>query len=71
MIGVVPVDNILFASEMHGAVRCADPDTGHFFDDTRRYIDAASHLCEEDRQEIYSGNALRLFKRLKLDCVRA
>ena len=36
---VVPVDNILFGSEMVGAVRGIDPETGHYFDDTRRYID--------------------------------
>jgi 4-oxalmesaconate hydratase len=31
---VVPVDNILFASEMVGAVKGNDPRTGHDFDDT-------------------------------------
>jgi 4-oxalmesaconate hydratase len=63
---VVPVDNILFASETHGAVRCADPNTGHFFDDTRRYIESAPHLTDADRQKIFSGNALKLFRRLKV-----
>jgi 4-oxalmesaconate hydratase len=29
---VVPVENILFASEMVGAVRGIDPETGHYFD---------------------------------------
>ena len=36
---VIPVDNILFASEMVGAVRGIDPETGHHYDDTRRYVD--------------------------------
>jgi 4-oxalmesaconate hydratase len=27
---VIPVDNILFASEMIGAVRGIDPETGHY-----------------------------------------
>ena len=36
---VIPVDNILFASEMVGAVKGIDPETGHHFDDTKRYID--------------------------------
>ena len=36
---VIPVDNILFASEMIGAVRGIDPETGHHYDDTKRYID--------------------------------
>ena len=38
---VIPVENILFASEMIGAVRGIDPETGHYFDDTKRYIEAA------------------------------
>src|ERR1044072_1729771 len=33
---VVSTDNILFASEMVGAVRGVDPRSGHFFDDTKR-----------------------------------
>ena len=36
---VIPIDNILFASEMVGAVKGIDPETGHHFDDTKRYID--------------------------------
>ena len=40
LLKVIPVDNILFASEMVGAVRGIDPETGHYFDDTKRYIDA-------------------------------
>ena len=41
LLKVIPVDNILFASEMVGAVRGIDPETGHYFDDTKRYIDAS------------------------------
>src|SRR3954464_12594051 len=55
---VVPLDNILFASEMIGAVRGIDPETGHYFDDTRRYIEAA-HVAPEQRQKIFEGNARR------------
>ena len=62
---VIPVDNILFASEMHGAVRCMDPDTGHYFDDTRRYIESTSALSDDDRQNIYHRNALAVFSRLR------
>jgi len=61
---VVPADNILFASEMVGAVRGVDPKTGHDFDDTRRYIDRTS-LSAADKQKIYEGNALRVYPRLK------
>ena len=38
---VVPADNILFASEMVGAVKGNDPKTGFSFDDTKRYVDKA------------------------------
>ena len=40
---MIPVDNILFASEMIGAVRGIDPETGHYYDDTKRYIEASTH----------------------------
>jgi 4-oxalmesaconate hydratase len=61
---VIPVDNILFASEMIGAVRGIDPETGFPYDDTKRYIDAASTLSAKDRHQIYEGNARRVFPRL-------
>jgi 4-oxalmesaconate hydratase len=60
---VIPVDNILFASEMIGAVRGIDPETGHHYDDTRRYIDAAD-LTDDERTRIYEGNARRVYPRL-------
>jgi 4-oxalmesaconate hydratase len=61
---VVPIDNVLFASEMVGAVRGIDPDTGHHYDDTRRYVEQVSSLSAEDRQKIFEGNARRVFGRL-------
>ncbi|MFO7275728.1 MAG: amidohydrolase family protein [Pseudomonadota bacterium] len=61
---VVPIDNILFGSEMVGAVRGIDPRTGHHYDDTKRYIDALN-LSEQDRYKIFEGNALRVYPRLK------
>lgn len=61
---VIPVFNTLFASEMIGAVRGIDPETGFHFDDTRRYIDAAPTLTEQDRHQIYEGNARRVYPRL-------
>lgn len=64
MTEVVPVDNILFASEMLGAVPGIDPETGHPFDDTRRYIEQVADLSETDRHKIYEGNARRVFPRL-------
>ena len=61
---VIPVKNILFASEMIGAVRGIDPQTGHYFDDTKRYIESSTQLSPQDREQIYSGNARRVFSRL-------
>ncbi len=65
LLKVVPVDNILFASEMVGAVKSIDPETGHYFDDTKRYIDAIGWLSAPDRRKIFDGNARRVYSRLK------
>ena len=61
---VIPAENILFASEMVGAVKGVDPETGFNFDDTKRYIDAAA-LGPADKEKIYEGNAFKVFPRLK------
>ena len=61
---VIPIKNILFASEMIGAVRGIDPYTGHYFDDTKRYIEGAKHLNAESRHAIFEGNTRRVFSRL-------
>jgi 4-oxalmesaconate hydratase len=63
---VVPVDNILFASEMVGAIRSIDPETGHYFDDTKRFVDATPGLSAADRQKIFADNTLKVFNRLKV-----
>ncbi len=57
---VVPADNVLFASEMLGAVRGADPDTGIAWDDTKAYVDVAA-LSDEDRRKVFEGNARRVY----------
>ena len=62
LLKVIPADNILFASEMVGAVRGIDPETGHNYDDTRRYVDAAA-VSDDDRRLIFEGNARRVFPR--------
>jgi 4-oxalmesaconate hydratase len=62
LLRVIPVDNVLFASEMVGAVRGVDPETGHYFDDTRRYIDA-SGLGVADKGKIFEGNARKVYSR--------
>ena len=65
LVDVVPADNILFASEMVGAVRGIDPATGHYYDDTRRYIDDAG-LDDTARAKIFEGNARRVYPRLEV-----
>ncbi len=60
---VIDLDNILFGSEMVGAVRGIDPETGHYFDDTKRYIDALD-LTDAQRQQVFEGNARRVYPRL-------
>jgi 4-oxalmesaconate hydratase len=60
---VVPAENILFGSEMFGAVRGIDVRTGQYYDDTKRYVDALE-LSEADRDKVYSANARRVYPRL-------
>ena len=60
---VIAAENILFGSEMVGAVRGRDPETGQYFDDTKRYVDALA-IPEAARAAIYEGNARRVFPRL-------
>jgi hypothetical protein len=54
----------LFGSEMVRAVRGIDPETGQYFDDTKRYFDALN-LSESDRYKIFEGNARKIFPRMK------
>jgi 4-oxalmesaconate hydratase len=63
LVEVIKTKNILFGSEMLGAVRGIDPETGHYFDDTKRYIDGAK-IIDADRESIYEGNTRRVYPRL-------
>jgi 4-oxalmesaconate hydratase len=63
LLKVIPIENILFGSEMVGAVRGIDPESGHHYDDTKRYIDAAD-ISPLDRTRIYETNARRVYPRL-------
>ena len=44
---------------MVGAVRGIDPETGNYYDDTKRYVEALK-LSPEDRNKIFEGNARRV-----------
>jgi 4-oxalmesaconate hydratase len=63
LLDVIDVENVLFASEMLGAVRGVDPETGFHWDDTKRYVDA-SELSEADKQKVFELNARRVYPRL-------
>jgi 4-oxalmesaconate hydratase len=60
---VIPIENVLFASEMLGAVRGTNPETGSGWDDTKRYVDALE-LPDEARRKIFEENARRVYPRL-------
>jgi 4-oxalmesaconate hydratase len=63
LLKVIPIENILFGSEMVGAVRGIDPETGHYYDDTKRYIDGSS-LSAADKTRIFEYNARCVYPRL-------
>jgi 4-oxalmesaconate hydratase len=61
---VIPADNILFASEMVGAVKGIDPKSGHNYDDTRRYVDKLT-VSEGDKKKIFETNVYKVYPRVK------
>ncbi len=63
LLDVIDTRNVLFGSEMVGAVRGIDPSTGHYFDDTRRYIDQAP-IEDAARVAIFEGNVRRVYPRI-------
>jgi 4-oxalmesaconate hydratase len=63
LLEVIDVDNILFASELLGAVRGIDPETGFYWDDTKRYVDALD-LGEDEQKKVFELNARRVYPRL-------
>jgi 4-oxalmesaconate hydratase len=50
---------------MIGAVRGIDPQTGHHFDDTRRYVDALG-LSPTSLARVYELNVRRIYPGLAL-----
>jgi 4-oxalmesaconate hydratase len=70
LLRIVPAENILFGSEMVGAVRGIDPQTGHYFDDTKRYIDAAD-IDEGAKRKILEENTRRVYPRINRRLARA
>ncbi|GAB4079612.1 amidohydrolase [Modestobacter muralis] len=70
LLEVVDTANVLFGSEMVGAVRGKDPRTGQYYDDTRRYVEASS-LDDEARAAVFEGNVRRVYPRLGAALERA
>jgi 4-oxalmesaconate hydratase len=60
---VIGSQNLLFGSELLGAVKAVDPETGFNFDDTKRYVDALG-LDEDARAAVFEGNARKVYPRL-------
>jgi 4-oxalmesaconate hydratase len=71
LLKVIPADNILFASEMVGAVRGIDPETGQYYDDTKRYVDSIEGLSAADREKIFHGNVRKVYPRFAARRARA
>ena len=65
LLKVIPADNILFAAEVVGAVRGIDPETGNYYDDTRRYIDGSKTLSAANKKKIFEDNARKVYSRWK------
>jgi 4-oxalmesaconate hydratase len=63
LIRVIPVENVLFASEMLGAVRGVNPETAGGWDDTKRYVDALE-LPEDARRKVFEENVRRVYPRV-------
>ena len=64
LVDVIGSDNVIFASEMIGAVRGVDKRTGRYFDDTKPYVDGVPGITEADKAKIFEGNARKVYPRL-------
>ena len=51
---------------MVGAVRGIDPETGHNYDDTKRYIEATPNLNEDERKMVFEENIKKVYPRLEV-----
>lgn len=62
----VGVDNVLYAAEPFGTAKNIDPDTGVPFDETIDFIRDIPWLTEDGRDRVLSGNARRVYPRMRL-----
>lgn len=63
LLRTVGPENVLFGSELLGAVRGEDPETGHAYDDTRRYVEAVG-LDGHELHRVFETNARAVYPRL-------
>ena len=64
LLKTIPASNILYASEMIGAVQGIDALSGHRFDDTKFLLDSITTTSDADRRLVMGENALRVYGRL-------
>jgi 4-oxalmesaconate hydratase len=64
LLNVIGSDNVIFGSEMMGAVRGCDPRTGIPWDDTKRYLDDL-RLPRDQARKVFELNARRVYPRLE------
>jgi 4-oxalmesaconate hydratase len=64
LIKRVGADNVLFATEMFGAVNAIDPKTGRNFEDLVPIFQEIDWLTKEERYKITEGNVRKLFPRI-------
>ena len=65
LVQVMGAQNVIFASEMIGAVRGIDERTGRYFDDTKPYVDAVPRITEAEKRRIFEENALEAYPLLR------
>jgi len=66
LIKRVGVDNVLFATEMFGAVNATDPKTGKNFEDIVPIFQSIEWLSAEDRYKITEANARKVYSRMQV-----
>jgi 4-oxalmesaconate hydratase len=67
LIKRIGADNILFATEMFGAINAVDPKTGRNFEDIVPIFQSIEWLSDQDRYKITEGNARKVYARADFD----
>jgi 4-oxalmesaconate hydratase len=62
LLKAVGTDRVLFGSEKPGTGSAKDPETGRWYDDIKLLIEDIEWLSDEQRTELFEGNARSIFK---------